>query len=94
MQMQLLHPDEARSELESKSLLDIEEETAKTWGARAAAAFQLAKETTGEIRTKWIMDAENYRQESLEHAAMTGDIEFIRKVMTDLDNARSEIEHA
>lgn len=91
MQLQVLKPEDARSELEKKTLLDIEEETARTWGERAAAAFQIASEKTGEERTRWVMDAENYRQESLEHAAMTGDMEFIGKIMKDLDEARREV---
>ncbi len=91
MALQLLHPDDARSELEHKTLLEIERETAETWGARAAAAFEFAAKATGEKRAHWLADAENYRQESLEHAAMTGDIRFIEQILNDLESAKRAV---
>lgn len=76
----------ARKELLDKSLLDIERATAITWGSRAAASMDLAKQTktVGE-RNRRLREAENYRQEALEHAAMTEDIPFLRKLIKELD---------
>ncbi len=91
MTLQVLHADDARNELQHKTLLEIERETAKTWGARAAAAFELASSSSGVQRAKWLSDAENYRQESLEHAAMTGDIKFIEQVLDDLESVRRAV---
>ena len=83
-----LDAEAGRVESTEKSLLDIEQATAKTWGGRAAAAYQLAAESSGEERVRWLSDAENYRQESLEHAAMTEDLEFLTAVLADLNEAR------
>lgn len=92
MQLQVLQVADARSELEQKSILEIEKETALTWGARAAAAYELARQSSDQQRMRWVMDGENYRQESLEHGAMTGDLEFLQRLMDDLEAARSLLE--
>lgn len=84
----LIHASDAREELESQSMLEIERATAKTWGGRAAAAYQLAREHEGTARLRWIADAENYRQEAIEHAAMAEDFEFFRQIIEDLKEAR------
>lgn len=88
MALQVLKMDEARQELQEKTMMDIERATAIKWGGRAVAAYSLAGESTGEERTDWLRDAENYRQESLEHAAMTEDMEFLAQVIRDIDGVR------
>jgi len=69
-----LDVEKARKELEGKSITDIEHATALTWGARAVASFQLcAQSGEWESRFRFFCDGENYRQEALEHAAMSDD---------------------
>ena len=76
----------ARKELQQTSILDIERATALTWAARAAASFQLAKEAKDtRERIERLQDGENYRQEAIEHAAMTEDIEFLVQVREEMD---------
>lgn len=82
----MLNVETARSELKAKSMIDIEKATALTWGARAAASYDLCLEE----RDSWaavqrFYEAENYRQEALEHAAMVENDAF-------LDGVRSEVE--
>lgn len=88
MAMQILDLDEHRKELKENTMLDIERDTAKTWGGRAVAAYSLANEATGEDRVNWLRDAENYRQESIEHAAMTEDIELLQNIIREIDSVR------
>lgn len=78
-------------ELREKQLLQIERETAKTWGGRAAASFQLAIEAgkLGE-RVRHLYEGENYRQEALEHAAMTEDIKFLEDIAREIEDYRKE----
>lgn len=83
--------DRSKDELEGKTIEDIERATALTWGGRAAAAFQLAVEADDlDERRRLLMDGENYRQEALEHAAMTEDWGFLREVADELDPNRRE----
>lgn len=84
---QLLHADEAQAELRQKTIIDIERETAIKWGDRAAAAYGLAAKSEGDRRMQWLNDATNYRQESIEHAAMTGDIGLLKEITRELDLA-------
>jgi len=87
----------AREELLSKSLLDIERATAITWASRAAACLDLAHEAeTRQDRSLRLREAENYRQEALEHAAMTEDIPFLQQVLAEIDAHKlaSEQSHA
>lgn len=86
----------ARDELATKSLLDIERDTALTWAARAAACLDLAHEAeTRQERQVRLREAENYRQEALEHAAMTEDIPFLQQVIAEIDahKTRAEQQH-
>src|SRR5687767_11157150 len=86
----------ARAELTSKSLLDIERETAVTWAGRAAACLDLAHESeTRQGRSVRLRESENYRQEAIEHAAMTEDIPFLQSIIAEIDahKTRSEQQH-
>lgn len=75
----------ARKELQSKTLLDIERATALTWAGRAAACLDLAHEAVDpKLQMQRRMEAENYRQEAIEHAAMTEDIPFLQDVVTQI----------
>jgi hypothetical protein len=85
----------ARKELQSKTLLDIERATALTWGARAAACLDLAAETRDETgRTQRLQEAQNYRQEALEHAAMTEDFQFLRELVQEIGAHQKRALHA
>lgn len=75
----------ARKELQSKTLLDIERATALTWAGRAAACLDLAHEADDpRLRMRRLTEAENYRQEAIEHAAMTEDIPFLQDVVAQI----------
>ena len=86
----------AREELLSKSLLDIERATAITWAGRAAVCLDLAHESeTRQGRSVRLREAENYRQEAIEHAAMTEDIPFLQAIIAEIDahKTRKEQQH-
>jgi hypothetical protein len=74
-ELEIKHPsslnlDKGDKDVSEKSLSDIQKETAWTWASRAAACYEkLAK--TGDW--KWKTDAEEYRHEAVEHAALIGD---------------------
>lgn len=81
----MLNVPDAKKELLSKSLLDIERATANTWGSRAAACYQLAAEAKDDkTRSLRLQEAMNYRQEALEHAAMTEDLKFLQDLLRDI----------
>jgi hypothetical protein len=65
----------ARAELAHKTITQIQQETAHTWAYRAAAAYEIAHR---ENSTAWLLDAEEYRHESIEHGALAGCAEEIR----------------
>ena len=76
--------------MHAHTIEEIEHATAVTWGGRSVAAFRLAKDAPdGDERRRWLMDAENYRQEAIEHAAMTQDFDFLRQVMEAIEVDRS-----
>lgn len=82
----MLDVEAARKELQEKSLLAIERATAITWASRAAACLDLAADAqTEEERTARLRESENYRQEALEHAAMTEDIPFLQAILAELN---------
>jgi hypothetical protein len=61
---------EALDELQHKTVVDIEAETALKWCGRAVAAMQLGLEE----------DAHEYAHEAMEHAALTGDVPLLMAV--------------
>jgi hypothetical protein len=65
--------DKAKAELVQKSLMQIQEETAFAWGARALAAFEFwHKGNYPHLRERFLADALEYRHEALEHASLAG----------------------
>jgi hypothetical protein len=71
--------DEARREILNKSKVQIEEETAVKWAARAIAAYILFAETRD---PSFLFDAVEYHHEAVEHASDTpilGDIVAVLK---------------
>jgi hypothetical protein len=65
-----LNLEKGLKDIDSKTLPEIQEETAWTWASRAAACYEKLKETGD---WKWKTDAEEYRHEAVEHAALIGD---------------------
>jgi len=59
----------AKEEIQKKGLLGIEEETAKKWAARAAAAYVMSVDADEGDAQQWWDDGEVYRNEALEHAS-------------------------
>ena len=60
----------AREEVLAKSDADLELETAIKWAARSVACFKLFDETND---YKWLLRADSYQQEAIEHAALVRD---------------------
>lgn len=71
---------EARLELLEKSKIQIEEETAIKWGARAIAAYSLFEETNA---IAFLFDAIEYHHEAIEHASDTPILKYILAAMED-----------
>ena len=85
----------ARQELTSKSLLDIERATAETWASRAAVCLDLAHEAeTRQGKQVRLREAETYRQEAIEHAAMTEDIPVLQSILAEIDAHKTRREQA
>jgi hypothetical protein len=86
-----LDVEKGLEELRSKQMIDIERATAITWGGRAAASFRLALEADklGQ-QVRHLYEGENYRQEALEHAAMTEDLEFFERVAREIEEYRKK----
>jgi hypothetical protein len=59
--------ERAMAELSTKTITQIQIETANTWGARAVAAYYLYRETR---RQHWLLAAADYANEAVEHAAL------------------------
>lgn len=71
----------AIEELQSKSLEDIEIETAYKWASRAIAAWRLGK----------IEDAVTYHHEALEHASLIDDdFETLKNVAVEMSKERGK----
>jgi hypothetical protein len=62
--------DAARTELRQTSLAGIQRQTALVWYGRAIAAIELGR----------LGDAREFAHESIEHAALTGDMQLISEL--------------
>lgn len=60
----------AREEVLTKTDADLELETAVKWAGRSIACYKLFDSTND---MKWLLRAESYYQEALEHAALVRD---------------------
>ena len=66
--------DKAKEELKEKSYLEIQKQTAWTWGSRAAVSYDLAiEEKDSHRKVALFMVAEEYYHEAIEHAALYED---------------------
>lgn len=66
-----VHTEKAEQELKTKTLQQIHKETSMTWLERALAAKKLNMKN----------EYDDLAHESLEHAALTHDIDFVKQVM-------------
>lgn len=71
-------------ELRAKSITVIQTETAATWHDRAGAAYLLYI-AYGQLQ--WLLDAEEYRHEAIEHAALVSPA-LVASVIESLAGAR------
>jgi hypothetical protein len=74
----------ALAELLSKSIVDIQVETARTWAYRAWAAKQLAAQAKArddkQAFVSYLIDSAEYAHEAVEHAALSEDSEILIEV--------------
>lgn len=89
----LLDVEKARKEIDQKDLLTIERDTALTWGGRAAASYECSVEDGADdhaeaMRCFW--EAETYRAEAVEHAAMTEDARFVERITAEIESYRAK----
>jgi hypothetical protein len=68
----------ASVEIQNKSKSLIEAETAHAWGARAMAAYALYQ-SSGDLR--WLLDAQGYHHEAVEHASESAILEPISQAL-------------
>jgi hypothetical protein len=92
----MLDVEKALKELGSTPMAQIEHATALTWGSRAVASFRLcAQSTDWEARFRRFCEGETYRQEALEHAAMSGDWRsLLPGLESEINDARAAAETA
>ena len=82
------HRYDAHREIRAKSDRAIERETALKWAARADACYQQHRETG---LTRWLIRAEDYAREALEHGAQVGDRgNLVGELQARLDRARGK----
>lgn len=80
----------ARHEIATKTDAQIEWDTATKWASRAAACMEKFFETRD---SRWIVRAESYRHEAVEHAAMVSDggvlVGRLQKLLAPIERAVS-----
>jgi hypothetical protein len=87
----MLDVAKAVKELASKDMLTIERDTALAWGGRAAASYScVMDEDDPRAQQRCFWEGENYRQEALEHAAMTEDLHFVADILKEIDGYRAK----
>jgi predicted DNA binding protein len=93
----LLDVAKARKELDQKDLLTIERDTALTWGGRAAASYECSLQDSASDHAEAMQcfwEAETYRAEAVEHAAMTEDARFVERITTEIESYRAKARKA
>ena len=63
----------ALTEVQTKTHVQIERETAYKWASRAIACYILTQQADDQDPLRWFLDAEDFRHEAVEHAAMSED---------------------
>ncbi len=91
MMPDLLDLEKAKKELDAKDLLTIERDTALTWGGRAGASYgNVVAEADHAEAMRWFWEAETYRSEAIEHAAMTEDAPFVARLTAEIEGHRTK----
>lgn len=65
----MLKLDDAKLEIQNKTIKQIHEETAWKWASRAAAAYERSAHAGVSQQLAFLLDAEEYFSEAKEHAA-------------------------
>lgn len=69
--------EDAKKELEEKSLKDIQIETANKWADRAEEAY---KKAIDQKSVKWLLDAVEYGHEAIEHASLCEEVSVFEDI--------------
>lgn len=83
----LVKSEKSDKELSEKTLEQIQVETAKTWADRAETAYKKAIE---EKSVKWLVEAEEYAHEAIEHSALSEDTTVFDKIKKEIIPLRKE----
>jgi hypothetical protein len=76
----------AKDELATKTYFEIEKDTAFKWAARAIESYKKA-EPSGDLEL--FLNAEEYRHEAIEHAAMVNDnFETLKEIEIKIEEHR------
>jgi hypothetical protein len=67
----------ASLDVQARTLGVIQRDTSVTWAARAEAALVMYSQTRV---PHWLSDATEYYHESIEHAALSGDVELLESI--------------
>lgn len=78
----------AMSELSSKTLRQVQYETAIAWAGRALASYERYARTRDLVA---LLDAQEYEHESREHAALVEDPDFAEGIGARLSAARAAV---
>jgi hypothetical protein len=70
----------ALKEVQEKTIAEIEEETAYKWASRSYSCYELYKDTE---ELKWLLRAEEYFNEAVEHGALVHDSGVTLKIIED-----------
>jgi len=77
----------SKSELDEKSLKEIQKETAEKWAERAEDAYGRAIK---EKSVKWLLDADELFHEAIEHSSLSEDLSTFEKIRAKLMPIRKE----
>ena len=70
-----------KSELDEKSLKDIQKETAEKWAKRAEDAY---KRAVDQKSVKWLLDADEFFHEAIEHSSLSEDLSTFEAIRAKL----------
>lgn len=84
-----IDPKKGEEDIGKKSLNEIQKDTAEVWASRSIAAYKRFEKTKD---PQWKIDAEEYRHEAVEHAALVIDVypNLIRDISKALEKYRGK----
>ncbi len=83
----LCKSEETKKEIESKSLHEIQAETAEKWADRAEESYKKAIEDKS---VKWLLESEELFHEAIEHSCLSDDVTVFEKIKKQLMSIREE----